>query len=119
MKILEYGDRFASPGGTYTYEVIGLVCPLYDRSQMPWPCCSLEWRGKSPSWKRVGKQLVPDIATKGHPSYAVEIVGAKNKKPFVYTLYHVKLTEDLENWWRSKTPYLRILQGQEEIVKAA
>lgn len=117
--LLKNGDRISSPGGSYTYEIVSLVCPLYDRAQMPWPCCSLEWHGKSPSWRRVGKQLVPDVATKGHPSYVVKIVGVKNSTPSIVTLYYVKLTEDLENWWRSKTPYLRILQGQEETVKAA
>ena len=47
------GKKIRSPGGSFVYEIQGPVCILYDREQLPWPCCSLQWRGKQPSWNRL------------------------------------------------------------------
>jgi hypothetical protein len=73
---------------------------LFDREQLPWPCCRLEWRGKEPSWRRIGKRYVPDLATKTHPSYAVEILGQGcSGKTIEVTLYSVKLSPVEQEWW--------------------
>ncbi len=97
------GRLFYSPGAHLAYRVIGPCCRLFDREQLPWPCCRLQWRGKEPSWRRVGKRLIVDTATKRHPSYNVEIVGQGYRgEPFVTTLYTVDLSPDLQIWWHSK-----------------
>ena len=50
--MLEQGQTFRSPGGGFSYEVIGPCCRLYDREELPYPSCSLQWKGKQPSWKK-------------------------------------------------------------------
>lgn len=95
---LNHGDIISvCEGSRFYYRVIGPVCNLYDRSELPHPCCSINWeitwvddkpvpmprKGyKQPSWRRldnglgVGKQLIPDGASawKGVPAYSVELV---------------------------------------------
>lgn len=98
------GALVSSPGGHFTYRIVGPCCRLYDREQLPWPCCRIEWRSKEPSWRRIGKRFVPDMATRNSPSYSVEIVGAENKggEPLVVTLYPVRLSPEMREWWHSK-----------------
>lgn len=97
------GHIFSSPGGHFSYQVIGPCCRLFDREELPWPCCRLAWRGKEPSWRRVGRRLIPDVATKNYPSYCVEILGrGRSQSPFVITLYLVKLSQPEKDWWYSK-----------------
>ena len=97
------GHVFESPGGHLTYRVVGPCCRLYDRNQLPWPCCRLQWRSKEPSWRRIGKRFVVDMATRKHPSYCVEIVGqGYRSEPITMTLYTVKMTSELQNWWHTK-----------------
>ena len=59
----------------------------------------MEWRGKEPSWRRVGKRLVVDMGTKNSPSYSVEIVGQEGREPIVITVYSVKLLPNDRDWW--------------------
>jgi hypothetical protein len=99
---LQYGRIFYSPGCHFSYRVVGPCCRLFDREQLPWPCCRIQWHSKEPSWRRIGKQFVPDLATKGHPSYSVEILGYGSREPVVITLYSVKLTHSLRDWWHSE-----------------
>ncbi|XPM59600.2 MAG: hypothetical protein EDM05_020065 [Leptolyngbya sp. IPPAS B-1204] len=102
---LQHGQTFYSPGCHFTYRVIGPCCRLFDREELPWPCCRLQWRGKEPSWRRIGKRFVPDLATKNSPSYCVEVVGQEYAgHTFVVTLYAVKLPPTLRAWWYSKRP---------------
>lgn len=104
-QLLPCGSRFASPGGRFVYEVIGPVTRLYDREELPWPCCSLSWRGKSPSWNRIGKRFVADMAAQRSPSYAV--IGRDfqgNTWRGVVTIYWEKLTPELKRWWNWKGP---------------
>lgn len=83
--------------------MIGPCCRLFDREQLPWPCCRLEWRGKEPSWRRIGRRFIVDIATKYTPSYYVELVGQESSsQPFVTTLYWVKLPKSVQEWWYSQ-----------------
>lgn len=97
------GHLFQSPGASFTYRVVGPCCRLFDREQLPWPCCRLQWRGKEPSWRRIGKRFVPDMATRHYPSYCVEIVGQGYRaKPLITTLYTAKLPPDLRGWWYAK-----------------
>jgi hypothetical protein len=99
-----HGQLFTSPGGHYSYRVIGPCCRLFDRETLPYPCCRLEWHGKEPSWRRIGKRFIPDMATRNSPSYNVEIVGQGSMQPIVITLYWVKLPQPLKEWWHSKRP---------------
>ena len=100
-ELLQDGDLFASPGGLYLYRVVGgPVCLLYDREQLPWPSCSLDWRGKQPSWRRIGKRLIPDIAGKNCACYRVEIVGHEDEV-VVKVLSWVELDPALKRWWYS------------------
>jgi hypothetical protein len=102
---LEYGDVIQSPGCHFTYRVIGPCCRLFDRETLPWPCCRLEWRSKEPSWRRVGKRFIADMATRRSPSYSVEIIGQEGKREaIVITLYAVKLTPAQREWWHSRKP---------------
>jgi hypothetical protein len=101
-----HGYHFESLGAHLTYRVVGPCCRLYDREQLPWPCCRIQWRSKEPSWRRIGKRFIADLATRKHPSYAVEIVGQNYRsEPLVMTLYTLKLSPELQCWWH--TPRLQ------------
>ena len=104
-QILPAGAMFKSHGGRFGYEVIGPVCRLYDREELPWPSCSLQWKGKQPSWNRVGKRFVPDLAAARSPSYAVNGVDAYGCEfTTVLTIYDEKLVPELKQWWITKKP---------------
>ena len=97
------GYLFQSPGSQFTYRVIGPCCRLFDREQLPWPCCRIQWHGKEPSWRRVGRRFIADLATQRYPSYCVELIGThETGQPFVVTCYIDKLSGDDRNWWYSK-----------------
>lgn len=106
LKLLRHpfkpGQGFKSPGGTFKYRVIGACCRLYDRENLPHPCCRLSWRGKEPFWNRQGKRFVPDIAVKRSPSYCVQLVDCPEAEPFVITLHWLKLSDVQQNWWYTK-----------------
>jgi len=96
------GHIFYSPGAHFSYRVIGPCCRLFDREQLPWPCCRIQWRSKEPSWRRIGKRFITDMATKTHPSYCVELLGQGHHRDiFVLTLYLVKLSQSTREWWYS------------------
>ena len=102
---LNADKRVRSHGGCFSYKILGPCCRLFDRNELPWPSCSTAWRGKQPSWNRVGKRFVPDIAASRCPSYYVEgvdIQGFKWKQ--VLTFYDQKLFPEVRDWWYSKVP---------------
>lgn len=101
---LSNGQIFSSPGCHFTYRVIGPCCRLFDREQLPWPCCRIEWHGKEPSWRRIGRRFIADLATRNSPSYSVEILGREAHEPIVVTLYWLKLPQPLKEWWHSSKP---------------
>lgn len=101
---LRHGQTFFSPGAHFSYRVIGSCCRLFDRETLPYPCCRIEWHSKEPSWRRVGKRLIVDLATRNSPSYSVEIVGQAMPEPLVMTLYSIKLPQPLKEWWVSSKP---------------
>ena len=104
---LQTGQIFYSPGGHFSYRAIGPCCRLFDREELPWPCCRLQWRGKEPSWRRIGRRFISDIAARKHPSYCVEILGQESlRQPLVLTLYTVTLPRSVQEWWYSKRPAL-------------
>lgn len=98
---VKFGTILHSPGAHFSYRIIGPCCRLFDREQLPWPCCRLQWRGKEPSWRRIGRRLIADLATRNSPSYSVEVLGQGSSEPIVITLYWVKLPPDLRDWWHS------------------
>jgi hypothetical protein len=99
------GKWLKSPGGSFAYRVLGPVCRLYDREELPWPCCRLGWRTKEPSWNRVGKRFVADIAASRCPSYAVLAVDQwGNEWTQVLTLYNHRLNWVEKDWWITKKP---------------
>lgn len=103
--LLQHDDVFYSLGGHFCYRVVGPCCRLFDREELPWPCCRIQWRGKEPSWRRIGKRFVLDMATRHSPSYSVEIVGQEAApQSHVVTLYWVKLPQPLKEWWYSTKP---------------
>ncbi|MBW4528015.1 MAG: hypothetical protein KME18_23015 [Phormidium tanganyikae FI6-MK23] len=99
-----HGHTFSSPGGHFTYRVIGPCCRLFDREQLPYPCCRIEWHGKEPSWRRIGRRFIVDLATRNSPSYNVEIVGREAPDLIILTLYWIKLPQPLKAWWHSTKP---------------
>ena len=107
---LQHGQVFFSPGCHFSYRVIGSCCRLFDREQLPYPCCRLQWRGKEPSWRRIGKRFIVDLSTKKHPSYNVEFLGQGLQEPIVITLYAVNLPEATKTWWHSDRPEERLLK---------
>ena len=119
---LQHGQVFFSPGCHFSYRVIGACCRLFDREQLPYPCCRLQWRGKEPSWRRIGKRFIVDLSTKKHPSYNVEILGQGLQEPIVITLYAVNLSEDAKHWWHSDralvavSPHWLAGQPQQELA---
>ncbi|WP_297048320.1 MULTISPECIES: hypothetical protein [unclassified Thermosynechococcus] len=98
--VLASGTQFYSPGYSFSYEVVGACCRLFDREQLPWPCCRIAWRSKEPSWRRIGRRLVLDSATKRHPSYWVRHI--ETGAMMVITLYGVDLTPSDRQWWYGK-----------------
>ena len=104
-EVLRYGKKIRSPGGSYVYQVQGPCCVLYDREQLPWPSCSLAWKGKQPSWNRVGRRFVPDLACSRCPSYSVHGTDQwGNAWEQVLTMYHDRLHGNLTKSWYSKLP---------------
>lgn len=102
---LPYGKWIKSPGSSFAYAVIGPVCRLYDREDLPWPCCRLSWRTKEPSWNRVGKRFVSDIAASRSPSYSVTGIDQwGNKWEQIYTIYNHRLNKEEKDWWVTKKP---------------
>lgn len=103
---LAAGQIISSPGCHFSYRIRGACCRLFDREQLPWPCCRLQWRGKEPSWRRIGRRFIVDLATRNFPSYSVEIVGQKPlaEEPLVITLYWVRLSPLLKAWWYADKP---------------
>jgi len=102
-RLLPHGYTFSSLGGHFTYRVIGPCCRLFDRDELPWPCCRLQWRSKEPSWRRVGRRFVPDIAAKRSPSYHVEILNPEYPtEPVIVTMYWIKLPAMEQQWWYTK-----------------
>ncbi|MEO0519244.1 MAG: hypothetical protein AAF171_18290 [Cyanobacteria bacterium P01_A01_bin.116] len=97
------GHIFQSPGAHLTYRVVGPCCRLYDREQLPWPSCRIQWHSKEPSWRRIGRRFITDMATRKHPSYCVEIVGQSYRSdPVVMTLYTETLSAERKDWWHTK-----------------
>lgn len=116
---LQSGQVFCSPGGHFTYRVIGPCCRLFDREQLPWPCCRLEWQGKEPSWRRIGPRFIADIATKTAPSYCVEIVGPETaRQQLVVTLYWMKLPKPIQEWWHSKKHKLTLESTPHDLISS-
>ncbi len=100
--IHEYGKNFRSPGGSFVYQVTGPVCRLYDREELPWPSCSLQWRGPQPSWRRIGRRFIADISASRCASYAVHASDATGLSwETVITIYHHRLTSKEKAWWYS------------------
>ena len=98
--MLEAGKKIRSPGGSFVYEVQGPVCVLYDREELPWPCCSLAWKGKQPSWNRQGRRLVPDLAASRCEAYSVkgrDAAGVEWEQ--VLVLYYKRLRKQEKDWW--------------------
>ena len=108
-KTLDFGTICSSEGGQYSFRVLGACCRLFDREELPWPCCRLSWRSKEPSWRRIGKRLVADIAAQKCPSYSVEIIQpGVRPTTTILTLFSIRLDSVLQEWWYSKHPRSRI-----------
>jgi len=102
-RLLEPGSIHPSPGGQYSYRVIGPCCRLFDREELPWPCCRLAWRSKEPSWRRIGRRFVADLASRRCPSYVVELLQPGSRPTTtVLTLFPQRLAPELQEWWYSK-----------------
>ncbi|WP_261358977.1 hypothetical protein [Cyanobium sp. ATX 6F1] len=103
QELLEPGSIHTSPGGQYSYRVLGPCCRLFDREELPWPCCRLAWRSKEPSWRRIGRRFVADLAARRCPSYAVELLqpGSRPTRT-ILTLFAQRLDRELQEWWYSK-----------------
>ena len=99
------GSEHTSPGGQYSFRVLGPCCRLFDREELPWPCCRIAWRSKEPSWRRVGRRFVADLAARRCPSYAVELLQPGSRPTVtVLTLFSLRLSPSLQEWWYSKQP---------------
>lgn len=102
---LSNGKWLRSPGGGFAYKVLGPVCRLYDREELPWPCCRLAWRGKEPSWNRVGRRFVPDLAASRCPSYSVIGVDQWGHEwTQILTIYYQRLPKAQKDWWVTQKP---------------
>jgi hypothetical protein len=102
--MLVNGDTFRSPGCGFEYKVIGAVCVLYDREKLPYPCCSLQWKGKEPSWNRIGKRFIPDVAYNNCATYAVTLFDYLNIQQIIYSFPYKKLNKEESQWWVTKLP---------------
>lgn len=103
--VLPYGKKLRSPGGSFFYKVQGPCCMLFDREELPWPSCSLVWKGKQPSWNRVGRRFVPDLAASRCPAYSVRAADAWGHAwEQVLVIYHDRLEGALSKSWYAKVP---------------
>ena len=101
--LMKHGSVHTSPGGQYSFRVIGPCCRLFDREELPWPCSRLAWKGKEPSWRRIGRRFVPDIAARRCPSYSVELLQPGYKPTeTVLTFFSERFTPLVQEWWYSK-----------------
>ena len=123
LTTLKEGDTFLTPGGTYRYRVIGPICRLYDREELPWPCCRITgWKGKEPSWRRVGSRFISDLATRNKPSYRVQLLDPHTNRvishPLTgetsmdYTLYWSRLSDERKRWWVTPSSKLKHYQSE-------
>ena len=111
--LLEHESVHASPGGQYSFRVIGPCCRLFDREELPWPCCRLAWRSKEPSWRRVGRRFVPDLASRRCPSYSVELLQPGSRPTStLLTLFSMRLMPELQEWWYSRLPKSMVALNQ-------
>jgi hypothetical protein len=105
MHPLDHGNWLRSPGGGFAYKILGPCCLLFDREELPWPSCSLVWKGKQPSWNRVGPRFVADLAASQCPSYAVDALDQwGNRWTQVVTVYYQRLTKEEKQWWITRKP---------------
>ena len=103
--LLAAGSIHTSPGGQYSFRVLGPCCRLVDLEELPWPCCRLAWRSKEPSWRRVGRRFVPDLAARRCPSYAVELLQPGSRPTStVLTLFSQQFKREFQEWWYSRHP---------------
>ncbi len=101
--LMDHGSIHASVGGQYSFRVIGPCCRLFDREELPWPCSRLAWKSKEPSWRRIGRRFVPDIASKRCPSYSVQLLQPGSKPATtVLTLFSNRFTPLMQEWWYSR-----------------
>ncbi len=103
--LMEHGSVHPSEGGHFSYRVVGPCCRLFDREELPWPCSRLAWRSKEPSWRRIGRRFVPDIAARRCPSYSVDIL-QPGSKPIntILTFFSSRFQPPMQEWWYSKHP---------------
>ena len=79
--LLDHGTVHTSPGGQYSFRVIG-------------PCCRL-----------LGRRFVPDLASRRCPSYAVELLQPGSRPTVtVLTLFPQRFTTEMQEWWYSRRP---------------
>lgn len=102
---LDPGKYLRSYGGSFVYEIQGPCCRLYDKEELPWPSCSLQWKGKQPSWNRIGPRFVPDLANSRCPSYSAlgwDHHGHSWRETI--SLYYEPFTKAERRWWIWKGP---------------
>ncbi len=106
--LMKHGSIHPSPGGQFSFRVIGPCCRLFDREELPWPCSRLAWKSKEPSWRRIGSRFVADIAARRCPSYSVELL-QPGYRPVctVLTLFSSRFSADMQEWWYSRQPRSR------------
>ena len=105
QELLACGSVHTSPGGQYSFRVIGPCCRLFDREELPCPCRRLARRSKEPSRGRVGRRVVPDLAARRCPSYAVELLQPGSRPTAtVLTLFSQTFSRELQEWWYSRLP---------------
>jgi hypothetical protein len=81
------GAFFATAQDPMRKDVLELLLRLFDREELPWPCCRIAWRSKEPSWRRVGRRFVADVAQQrvrlqhlGHKRHQMAAVSAVHKQ---------------------------------------
>lgn len=101
---LKPGDIFSSPGGSFRFRVVGAVCLIYDRENLPYPSCNLQWHGKQPSWKRIGRRFVPDMGSMNSESYHVELLdhGSSDRRFLTWTFSYRPMSPTQRDWWYSR-----------------
>lgn len=63
----------------------------------------MSWKGKQPSWRRVGPRFVADLTCRRFPSYAVHGVDQWGAEwDSIYTIYPERLRGREAEWWYSR-----------------
>lgn len=90
------------PGRSMRYLILCPVRLYFDQENSPYPCCSLAWKGKQPSWNRQGNRWKLDIASRRRATYLSQIILDDGYLGGCYIQWGHLLNKQEQQWWNGK-----------------